>query len=157
MEQKSVKFYRSSDFRTTVISIASEIGFITLRIDGELNAKQRRAIGKSIFVQLKPLLGFLKNVSLHHWDDAAFDFNRADERGLKTFRCAEFRTDSANFALKMRLLRLHRGLTLRELSKNVGLSETHLSEIERGLHVPYASTVKRIKEYLGFESELKKS
>jgi hypothetical protein len=148
----SINFSRSTDFQTTIIRITCGFGSIQIRIDGyKLRARQRRTIGKAIFVQLKPFIGYLKNVYVHHCDGNPFDFNRAEERGLKTFDQPDFRMNRAQFGFDLRMLRQKRGLTLNEMSKKIGIITSHLSELERGLHNPRKCTLEKIKEFLKSE------
>jgi hypothetical protein len=105
-------------------------------------------VAKSIFVQLKPLIGNLRNIYLHHLKDVVFDFDRAEMRGLNTFQQSNFGSKSAQFGLKLRLLRLQKGLTLRELASKAGIMSGHLSEIERGLHYPHSKTRNKLSKIL---------
>jgi DNA-binding XRE family transcriptional regulator len=143
----TINFYRSPDFRTSVIQIKSDVGFITIRIEGKWNPKQRRALGRSIFAQLKPVLGYLRRICLHHLEHWPFDYNRAELRGMNTFKQSDFQSENAKFGLSLRMARLQKGITLRELSQKIGLSRTQLSGIERGLHTPQPSTYKKITEF----------
>jgi len=46
-------------------------------------------------------------------------------------------------------LRAKRGLSIREVARRAGMSPSNLSEIERGLRDPQASTIDKIAEALG--------
>jgi transcriptional regulator with XRE-family HTH domain len=63
----------------------------------------------------------------------------------------EARSDEAAAALgsRVRELRRERGLTLKELGREAGLSHPFLSQLERGLARPSVTSVERIAEALG--------
>jgi predicted RNase H-like HicB family nuclease/DNA-binding Xre family transcriptional regulator len=52
---------------------------------------------------------------------------------------------------QLKILRAERGLTLRELEERTGISKDSISEIERGLRQPRASTVVKLAEGLGVD------
>jgi len=63
---------------------------------------------------------------------------------------------------KVRELRMHKGITLKELSKKVGVTASLISQVERNVAAPSISSLKRISEALGisissffFNSEMK--
>jgi transcriptional regulator with XRE-family HTH domain len=50
---------------------------------------------------------------------------------------------------KIRELRTHKGITLKELSKKVGVTASLISQVERGIADPSISSLKKISEALG--------
>src|SRR5215216_5195840 len=58
-----------------------------------------------------------------------------------------------SLALRLRLLRVQRGLTLQEASDEIGIDRHTLSSIERGTQEPHAPTLKKIAEGYGVAIE----
>ena len=48
-------------------------------------------------------------------------------------------------------LRLRKGLTLRALAKEVGISPAYLNQIENGVKIPSFKTLKKLASYYGLE------
>jgi hypothetical protein len=140
----SILFHRIIESRSTILSISAQPASFTIRIQGHLNPKQRRALARRIFIQLKPLISFLKFVSVDHLDYGAIDFFRSEERGLNPFKQADLQSKNAQFGLNLRLYRQQKGLNLRDFGELVGITASHLSEIERGLHFPHPKTLYKI-------------
>ena len=53
---------------------------------------------------------------------------------------------------KIRELRKHRGIILKEFSQKVGVTPSLISQVERGVAAPSISTLKMISNALGFPS-----
>jgi transcriptional regulator with XRE-family HTH domain len=57
--------------------------------------------------------------------------------------------DMNSIGLKIRELRKHRGITLKEFSQKVGVTASLISQVERGVAAPSISSLKKISEALG--------
>src|SRR5262245_46627956 len=64
-------------------------------------------------------------------------------------RPADASTIEVDLGARIRALRLARGATLRELSAQAGVTESFLSQVERGVASPSIATVQRIARALG--------
>lgn len=54
-----------------------------------------------------------------------------------------------SIGLKIRELRKHRGITLKEFSQKVGVTASLISQVERGVAAPSISSLKKISDALG--------
>jgi DNA-binding XRE family transcriptional regulator len=57
----------------------------------------------------------------------------------------------AALGFEIQTIRLKMGITQAELASQLGIRRTHLSDIERGLHLPRNSTLIKLREILGIE------
>ncbi len=57
--------------------------------------------------------------------------------------------DEVDLGARIRALRLRQGLTLRELAARAGVTESFLSQVERGVASPSIASVQRIARALG--------
>ncbi|NOZ64746.1 MAG: helix-turn-helix transcriptional regulator [Caldiserica bacterium] len=53
----------------------------------------------------------------------------------------------------MKDFRLKKGLTLRELAREIGISPAYLNQIENGVKVPSFKTLKKLAEYYGLNMQ----
>jgi len=59
-----------------------------------------------------------------------------------------------SIGLKIRELRKHRGITLKEFSQKVGVTASLISQVERGVAAPSISSLKKISDALGISIAL---
>jgi transcriptional regulator with XRE-family HTH domain len=59
-----------------------------------------------------------------------------------------------SIGLKIRELRKHRGITLKEFSQRVGVTASLISQVERGVAAPSISSLKKISDALGISIAL---
>ena len=138
---------RSGEYRTHV-SVSGPIGSIQLRIVSRLSPRQRRTIAVAFFRQVKPFLKYFRNGEVLHFENLSCDFERIRERGLNIPSCSDFNTGPGKLGLAIRIQRLEKGWTQIELAKKAGISDRHLSKIERGCCQVRRYTFERLENAL---------
>jgi len=53
----------------------------------------------------------------------------------------------SEFGDKIQILRQDRGLTVKAISKQVGIPHSRLSELERGVRIPTAGQIERLEKF----------
>ena len=59
----------------------------------------------------------------------------------------------SEFGEKIKNLRTERGLTVKELCHQVGIPQSRLSELERGVRLPTSGQINSLEKYFGVASE----
>jgi DNA-binding XRE family transcriptional regulator len=120
---------------------------IEFRLHARLPAKARRALMVSLFREVRPWLEMFTG-SMMAQSDRWTSFERPVHHPILE---SATRSQGA-LGLRIRMLRLERGLTLAQLSEKAGLNLGHLSELERGLLKPRPATLLKLERALGAES-----
>jgi len=55
----------------------------------------------------------------------------------------------SRFGEKLRYLRTHQGISLRDLGEAIGISHTQITRIERGENIPAVTVAYKIARYFG--------
>lgn len=58
------------------------------------------------------------------------------------------------FGQKLRILRTSRGMTMRQLSRAIGISDAHVSDIENGKTKPGADIVLRVGHFFNVSADV---
>ena len=56
------------------------------------------------------------------------------------------------FGQKLAELRTEKGLTVKEVCKKVGIPQSRLSELERGVRIPTSGQIERLEGFYGVDS-----
>jgi hypothetical protein len=136
MKMQSLTFQRELAKKRTMLTATGPLAEIRLEIRGRLCPRQRRAIAIQFFRQLRPWLELLENTRIHHLEDDHFHFERERLRGVKLFQHRNLGSPATALGFKIRMQRLEGGYTLHQLARKAEIHPGHLSEIERGLHLP---------------------
>jgi hypothetical protein len=123
------------------------------RISGPISSRGRRTILLMVFRKIREIFGELKDAEINHErpDYMAMLF---PPRPLSLRETPRLNSPCARAGYSLRLMRHRNRLSLREVSELSGINIGHLSDLERGKHVPTRETVLRIKTALAkFEKE----
>ena len=123
---------------------------LKLCIESCLTKQQRRAIALAIVRELAPLWHIRGSV-IRHEDDAYRDVPHWIERPTSMAQAPSFHTVELQYGMKIRLARQGRELTQAVAAKLLKINATHLSEIERGKHLPRAEIREKIRLLLQIE------
>jgi DNA-binding XRE family transcriptional regulator len=135
---------RNSD-ETTQIEAIGSLGILDLKIKSKsLSVQQRRLIGVTFVRQIRPWLNFFTTLNLRHWDHMKHHWCTKNY-GIPVFKSRPLDTPTGRLGAEIRMRRLQRGWTQRELAKKAGVGSCHLSEIERGLRRPRKRTFERLE------------
>jgi DNA-binding XRE family transcriptional regulator len=131
--------------QTTQIEAIGSLGILDLKIKSKsLSVQQRRLIGVTFIRQIRPWLNFFTTLNLRHWDHMKNHWCTGNY-GIPVFKALPLDTPTGKFGAEIRMRRLQRGWTQRELAKKAGVGSCHLSEIERGLRRPRKRTFERLE------------
>ena len=147
--QRSKHIQNTYQAQTTILELNGPIGSIQMRIRSRLSPRQRRTVGIAFMRQIRPFLEYFSTQSIYHTDHEITDFNRNDQRGLNLFSSADFSSKNAQCGFEIRMRRLEKGLSQQDLATQSGLSNRHLSKIERGICRPTHRTRMRLDAILG--------
>jgi DNA-binding XRE family transcriptional regulator len=143
--------------KTTQIEAIGSIGSIDLRIKSKvLSPQQRRVMGVTFIRQIKPWLEYFTTLRLDHWEHMKIYWG-TNNSGIPIFKSRPLDTPTGKLGVEIRMRRLELGWTQRDLAKKAGVGSCHLSEIERGLRSPRATTIGKLEAALGASLYLEQS
>jgi transcriptional regulator with XRE-family HTH domain len=156
-----MKYYRIDEnprnfrFRnpSSVLSVSVPPFEFEIRFSGPISSRGRRTFLLVVYRHLRKLLGELRGaiISHAHRDRYAHLF---PPRPLSFRETPNLNTPAEKAGYVLRLQRHRNRLTLRELSEISGVNLGHLSDIERGKHIPTKWTTQRIEQALArFEEQ----
>jgi transcriptional regulator with XRE-family HTH domain len=58
----------------------------------------------------------------------------------------------SDFGEKIKRLRLERGVTVKEVCQQVGIPQSRLSELERGVRLPTPGQISRLEKYYNLDA-----
>lgn len=147
ISRRRILFRRSYSPLKTSAEIILPRGAIRIRIEAPYSPQERRALLLAMFRASQPWLKGIRKFDINH-----FEFIPADRPYSQAFLSRvrkPISTQAHRFGCIVRLIRLHSGWTLHDLSRASKISASHLSEIERGLRRVRFSTHLRLERALG--------
>lgn len=117
---------------------------MTLTLDNVPQLSHRRALLLAIFLKIQEVLPDSTASAIFHFDGKKFDFSHDQEFQIKTTQALRTTSDAEKLGFRIRIWRLKKGWTQTDLSKKIGISRTHLSQIEQGWHFPSPKTVRAL-------------
>jgi DNA-binding transcriptional regulator YiaG len=140
-------YYRRSIYGLSVLEIRDPETTVEIKVLSLLGKRERRALLRVLFRQIRPYLKDQLGTTLDHSPDGNIRNERNRQRGLQEFsRAINPAEERLGFEIRMKRLKL--GLTQAQLAARLGLRRSHLSELERGLHRPRPQTRERITDFL---------
>lgn len=145
--QRRILYRRSYGPLKTSAEITFFRGSLRVQVHAPNSPQERRALMLAIFRAAKPWLNGIRRFEVNH-----LEFGMGDRPYTPEF-IARVRNPicvrAHQFGSTVRLMRIHSGWTLYDLSRVTGLSASHLSEIERGLRRVHSSTHLKLERALG--------
>lgn len=126
-----MRFKRFDGYGMTTLELSGPDMAMELKLVSRQLPRERRAVVRQFFQQLKPLL--------KHFDRRVVDHSpggvrrlRNLERGVDAFSSGKHET----LGFEIRMKRLSLGLSQEQFAKQIGIQRSHLSDLERGLCHP---------------------
>jgi transcriptional regulator with XRE-family HTH domain len=135
--------------RSSTLRMGGTFGTITLHIEHRFTPRYARMIAVAFLRQMGPWYDYFFNPNLRDSRSWSRNFIRDEDRGVPLFKGVGLDQPRGRMGTLIRTKRLEKGWTLAKLAEETGLSLTHLSDLERGLHTPYFKTLKRLEAALG--------
>ena len=132
----------------TTLELESSDFELVVHVYSDLGAGARRAVIRSLFVQLKPWIRKFRGAAITHNQCGVVLSGRAKERGFKSIQMESITEEPGRLGFEIRMKRMNSGLTQEELARKLGITRPHLSLIERCLHRPRPRTRRAIERYL---------
>jgi hypothetical protein len=142
-------FRRSVYSRSTSFEVTGPLGHLLVRVTSRLAPRQRRELGVAFFRQIRPFLEYFRAAAVTHSESMFRDQFRAEQRGLTLFSASAWESATGRLGFGIRMRRLEKRWSQRDLAIRTGLSDRHLSRIERGLCFPQGATLRRLAKALG--------
>lgn len=143
-----LRFHRNEPYGMSTLELSGPHSELHLKFLSQLGKRERRAILRGLLVQLRPWLHQFTKMSLDHSRDGLIRTKRARERNLQPFQAHDLSTLSGSYGNQIRMTRLERGYSQTQLAQAVGIRRSHLSAIERGIHLPQNKTRQALEEAL---------
>lgn len=119
-----------------------------LKFLSRLGKRERRAVIRSFLVQIRPWIQYFTRAAIDHSHDGLIRERRAVRRGVNILQSNPLSSLPGALGFKIRMKRLELGLSQTQLSEMTGIRRSHLSDLERGLHLPNAKTRAEIERVL---------
>lgn len=132
----SINFRRYNQYGLTILELNSPDLDIELKLLARLDPRERRAIVRSFLGQIKPWIRLFTRSTIDHSSSGYIRRRRSHERGVSTFESRPISTLKGQVGFEIRMQRLKFGLSQAELAAILNVRRSHLSDIERGLHLP---------------------
>lgn len=114
---------------------------LEIKLLSTLGKRERRALVRGFLNQIKPWLRHFEEVGMTYHENGML-------RPVRLFQSQSMHSLRGAIGFKVRMARLKYGLSQAQLAKQVGIYRSHLSDIERGLFLPRASTRERLEKVL---------
>lgn len=145
--KRRVLYRRNLTALVTSAEIVLPSGSVYFRIKAHMSPQERRALMLALFRTAKPWLVGIRKFSVNHLEFGLLDLPYSKDF-LSRIR-QPISKEAHRFGCTVRLIRLHSGWTLYDLSRASRISAPHLSEIERGLRRVRPMTHLRLERALG--------
>ena len=132
----------------TTLELRGPSAEIQLRIISRGEIRERRALVRSFLVQIRPWLRHFKSPVIGH-SGRGLTRELPTARGeMKVFQSNPVSTLPGAFGYAIRMKRFELGLSQAQLAHILEIQRSHLSDIERGIHLPNAQTRLKIEDRL---------
>ena len=102
--------------------------------------RERRALLLSFFRQIRPWLKHVTHVACDHTSDGIIRSAKYRNNHVGMVKTASLSSLSGAVGYEIKMQRLKLGLTQAAVARAIGIQRTHLSDIERGIHLPRPET-----------------
>jgi DNA-binding XRE family transcriptional regulator len=144
-----IRVRRQKDFGLTTLELRGRDNEVQIKLISRLGMRERRDFVRSFLAQIRPWIRYFHEPIIDHSDRGAVRERPVGRWKVATFRSSPVSTLPGAFGFEIRNRRRELGLTQAECARRLEIQRTHLSEIERGIHLPNAGTRGRIDEVLG--------
>ena len=124
----------------TTLELSGPDSDLHLKLLSKLSKRERRALIRTFLVQIKPWLRHFTRAAIDHADDGLIRRRRATQRGISVPDCEKITSLSGIVGYEIRKNRLKLGISQSEVAHRLGMHRTHLSDLERGVHLPNSRT-----------------
>lgn len=143
-----LRLKRIRRFGMSYLEISTAKLDIELKLLSRMDRRERRAILRAFFQQIRP---WLQNLDLNRDPRAQLDHvgtgvirSARARRGLTPFRVAPMSSEDGAFGYEIRMRRLELGWSQADLARRVGIRRSHLSDLERGIHHARRETLQQL-------------
>jgi len=140
MFDRLVRVQRKNEYGMTTLSLRGPDSEIELRIVSRASRRERRNFVRTFLIQIRPWLERFRDPEISHSGRGPVPGRRVGRDTINLFQSASMATLSGSAGYVIRKKRIELGLTQTELAQGIGIHRSHLSDIERGIHLPHPKT-----------------
>jgi DNA-binding XRE family transcriptional regulator len=140
MFDRIVRIQRKNEYGMTTVSLRGPDSEIEIRIVSRAGRRERRTFVRSFLVQIRPWLSHFRNREISHSGRGLVPGRRVGRDEITPFHSTSVATLAGALGYEIRRKRTELGLTQSDLARSVAIQRSHLSDIERGIHLPNPRT-----------------
>lgn len=142
------RLQRYSKYGMTTFELSTQEFELQIRLVSKLSKRERRTLARSLFTQIKPWMKTITRASIGHASHGLIIDQRNQQRIVRALQSRSIDTPTGRFGFDIRMQRLKLGLSQDEFASKLGINRSHLSRIERGLHLPRTKLQSELTEAL---------
>jgi DNA-binding XRE family transcriptional regulator len=143
-----MRFKRRNEYGITTLELNGTEMDLQIKLVSKLGKKERRAVARSFLQQIRPWIKCFTRSEIYHSVNRRQDLASSETSALSPFEAKPLQARSGAIGFQIRMKRLKLGQSQSLLAEQLGIRRSHLSDIERGLHLPHPRTRLKIEQLL---------
>lgn len=131
---------RQNQYGMTTLELHGPNSVLQLKFISRGDKRERRAFVRSFLAQIRPWLKYFKEPVINHSGRGFIREKPVGRSRINIFQSSPISTLSGSLGYEIRKKRIELGLTQSELAQMLAIQRSHLSDIERGIHLPNPKT-----------------
>jgi DNA-binding XRE family transcriptional regulator len=138
-----MRFHRRNEYGMTTLELTGPEIDVQIKLVSKLGKRERRTMARSFLQQIRPWTKCFTRTELHHSVNRRPPVERKISGSIVPFESKTLHARAGAVGFEIRMSRLKLGQSQAQLAEQLGIRRSHLSDIERGIHLPHRKT--RIK------------
>ncbi len=148
---------RNSQCGMTTLYLIGDEADVQIRLLSKTSKKERRAFVRSFLIHMRPWIRYFTQAAVTHSGRGIITEKSFERKKIVIDQSRSVASPSGAIGYEIRIARLKLGLSQTEVAKHLGISRSHLSDLERGKYSPNKNTRKIIEQMLQIELRKKSS
>lgn len=132
----------------TTLELLGPNSQLQLKFISQGDKRERRAFVRSFLAQIRPWLKYFNEPVINHSERGLIRERPVGRSGVNIFQSSPLSSLSGALGYEIRQKRIELGLTQGELAPMLAIQRSHLSDLERGIHLPNPKTRLAIERVL---------
>lgn len=143
-----VRLDRQNEYGLTTLELRGPDSELQLRFLLKGDKRTRRSCVRSFLVQIRPWLRYFHEPIIDHSRRGLIRERPVGRSGINIFKSNSLSELSGAVGYEIRRKRIELGLSQETLARKIEIQRSHLSDIERGIHLPSRKTREKIAREL---------
>lgn len=139
-----MRLLRNDRYGLTTLELRGPDSDLQIKFLCQLGKRERRTFIRGFLTQIRPWLHYFYEPIIDHTGKGRVREKPVGRWRVNTFQSSPVGTLPGALGYGIRKKRMELGLTQAQLAAMLEIQRTHLSEIERGIHLPNSRTRQRI-------------